>query len=79
MGAATPMVRRPVTACRGQGSGWVYVVAPARIGSLLRLLGGAEDDDVLDALAAYYQQHGGLLNELLRGPEIAAEFDNWHS
>jgi hypothetical protein len=46
-------------------------------GSLLRPLCGAEDDDVLDALAAY--QHGGLLNEPLRGPEIAAEFDNWHS
>jgi hypothetical protein len=79
MGAATPMVRRPVTTRRGQGSGGVYVVALARIGSLLRPLGGAEDDDVLDALAAYYQQHGGLFNEPLRGPEIAAEFDNWYS
>jgi hypothetical protein len=58
---------------------WVYLVVAGRVDSLLRLLGGAEGDDVLDALAAYYQQHGGLLNELLRDPEIAAEFDNWHS
>ena len=58
---------------------WVYVVAPARVDALLRLLGGAEDDDVLDALAAYYQQHGGQLSELMRSPEIAAYFDNWHS
>jgi hypothetical protein len=56
---------------------WVYVVGPARVDALLRLLGGAED--VLDALAAYYQQHGGQLSELLRGPKIAAYFDNWHS
>jgi hypothetical protein len=47
--------------------------------TLLRLLGGAEDDDVLDALAAYYQQHGGQLSELMRCSEVAAEFDNWHS
>ena len=58
---------------------WVYLVAPARVDALLRLLGGAEDDDVLDALAAYYQQRGGQLSELMRGPEVAAEFDNWHS
>jgi hypothetical protein len=58
---------------------WVYLIAPARVDALLRLLGGAEHDDVLDALAAYYQQHGGQLNELMRGPEVAAEFDNRHS
>jgi hypothetical protein len=58
---------------------WVYIVAPAKVDALLRLLGGAEDDDVLDALATYYQQHGGQLSELLRGPEVAAYFDNWHS
>ena len=58
---------------------WVYLVAPARVDALLRLLGGAEHDDVLDALAAYYQQRGGQLSELMRGPEVAAEFDNWHS
>jgi hypothetical protein len=58
---------------------WVYVVIPAKVDALLRLLASAEGDDVLDALAAYYQQHGGQLSELLRGPEVAAEFDNWHS
>jgi hypothetical protein len=58
---------------------WVYVVAPAKVDALLRLLGGAKGDDVLDALATYYQQHGGQISELLRGPEIAAEFANWHS
>jgi hypothetical protein len=57
---------------------WAYIVAPAKVDALLRLLGGAEDD-VLDALATYYQQHGGQLSELLRGPEVAAHFDNWHS
>jgi hypothetical protein len=57
---------------------WVDVVAPGKVDVLLRLLGGA-DGDVLDALAAYYQQHGGQLSELLRSPEIAAYFDNWHS
>jgi hypothetical protein len=58
---------------------WVFIVAPDRVDALLRLLGGAEGGDVLDALAAYYQQHGGQLSELLRGPEVAAYFDNWHS
>ena len=58
---------------------WVYVVAPARVDALLRLLDGAEDDDVLAALATYYQQHGGQLSELMRSPEVAADFDNWHS
>jgi hypothetical protein len=58
---------------------WVYVVAPPKVDALHRLLGGAEDDDALEALATYYQQHGGQFTELLRGPEIAAHFDNWHS
>jgi hypothetical protein len=58
---------------------WVYVVAPPKVDALLRLLGGAQGDDALDALATYYEQHGGQLSELLRGPEIAAYFDNWHS
>jgi hypothetical protein len=52
---------------------------PGKVDALLRLLGGAEGDNVLDALATYYEQHGGQLSELLRGPEIAAYFDNWHS
>ena len=58
---------------------WVYVVAPDRIGALLQLLGGEQGDDVLHALAAYHQQHAGQMNELLRGPEVAAQFANWHS
>ena len=58
---------------------WVYVIAPVRIGTLFRLLGGAEGDDVLHALAAYHQQHGGRIGDLLRSPEVAAEFANWHS
>jgi hypothetical protein len=58
---------------------WVWVVAPTKVDALLQLLGGAEDGDVLDALATYYQQHGGQLSELMRRPEVAAHFDNWHS
>jgi hypothetical protein len=58
---------------------WVYVVAPGKVDALIRLLDGAEGDDLLDALAAYYQQHGGQLSELLCSPEVAAQFDNWHS
>jgi hypothetical protein len=30
-------------------------------------------------LAGYYQQHGGRISHLLRSPEVAAEFDKWHS
>jgi hypothetical protein len=29
-------------------------------------------------LACYHQQHSGRISELLRSPEIAATFDNWH-
>ena len=58
---------------------WVYVVPSGRIGALARALGAEHDDDVLDALAGYYQQHGGRISQLLRSPEIAAEFDNWPS
>jgi hypothetical protein len=58
---------------------WVCVVAPTRVDALLRLLGGAEDGDVLDALAVYCLQHGGQLSELIRSPEVAAGFENWHS
>ena len=58
---------------------WVYVIAPDRVETLLTLLGGHADDDVLDRLAAYYEQHGGQVNDLLRGPQVAATFSNWHS
>jgi hypothetical protein len=57
----------------------VYVIPPGRIKALARALGAEHGEDVLDALARYYQQHGGRISELLRSPEIAAEFDNWHS
>ena len=58
---------------------WVYVVPSGRVNALARALGAEPGDDVLDALASYYQQHGGRISPLLRSPEIAAEFDNWPS
>ena len=58
---------------------WVYVVPSGRVNALARALGAEPGDDVLDALASYYQQHGGRISQLLRSPEIAAEFDNWPS
>jgi hypothetical protein len=57
---------------------WVYVVPSGRVQALLQALGAEQGDDVLDALASYYQQHGGRISQLLRSPEIAAEFGNWH-
>jgi hypothetical protein len=53
-----------------------YIVAPQKIGALLTLLGGQEGDAIL---AAYHQHHGGQINHLLRTPEVAAAFSNWHS
>jgi hypothetical protein len=58
---------------------WAYVIAPDRVGTLLTLLGGHAGDDVLDRLAAYHDQHGGQVNDLLRGPQVAPDFSNWHS
>jgi len=58
---------------------WVYVVPSGRVGALVQALGAEHSDDVLDALASYYQQHDGQISKLLRSPEIAAEFDNWPS
>jgi hypothetical protein len=58
---------------------WVYVVPSGRVQAPARALGAEPGDDVLDALASYYQQHGGRISQLLRSPEIAAEFDNWPS
>ena len=58
---------------------WVYVVPSGRIAALAQALGAEPGDDVLDALARYYQQHGGRISGLLRSAEIAAEFDNWPS
>jgi hypothetical protein len=58
---------------------WVYVVPVRRVTALAQALGAEHGDDVLDALASYYQQHDGRISKLLRSPEIAAEFDNWPS
>ena len=58
---------------------WAYVIAPERVQTLLTLLGGHTGDDVLDRLAANHEQHGGQVNDLLRGPQVAADFSNWHS
>ena len=56
------------------------MIAPDRVGTLFTLLGGGQaGDDVLDLLATYHDQHGGQMNELLRGPQVAAAFSNWHS
>ncbi len=58
---------------------WVYVVPPGRVTVLIQARGAEQDNDVLDALASHYQQHGGQISELLRSPEIAAQFSTWHS
>lgn len=58
---------------------WVYVVPPSRVGSLLRVMGGDGDDDVLALLAGCYEHSQGRISTLLRHPEVAAEFSNWHS
>ena len=58
---------------------WAYVITPDRVRTLLTLLGGHAGDDVLDRLAAYHDQHGGQVNDLLGGPQVAAKFSNWHS
>jgi hypothetical protein len=58
---------------------WVYVVPAARVDRLVEALGGDGGDDVLALLAAYYEQHRGRLDPLLRRPEVGAEFSNWHS
>jgi hypothetical protein len=55
------------------------VIAPDRVGTPFTLLGGHAGDDVLDLLATYYDQHGGQINDLLRGPQVAAMFSNWDS
>jgi hypothetical protein len=58
---------------------WVYVIPPGRVAALAQALGAEQRDGVLDALASYYRQHDGQISQLLRSPEIAAEFDNWPS
>ena len=58
---------------------WMYVVPPERVGNLVEAMGGGGDDDVLDLLAGHYQRTQGRIGDLLRPPEVAAEFSNWHS
>jgi len=58
---------------------WAYVIAPDRVGTLFTLLGGHAGDDLPGLLAVYHDQHGGQMNDLLRGPQVAAAFSNWHS
>jgi hypothetical protein len=58
---------------------WVYVIPAARVPSLTMALGGDEGGDVLALLAAYYDQHGRQLGDVLKRPEVGAEFSNWHS
>jgi hypothetical protein len=58
---------------------WAYVIAPGRVGTLFTVLGGQAGDDVFDLLATYHDQHGGQMNDLLRDPQVAATFSNWHS
>ena len=57
---------------------WVYVVPSGRVGALVQALGAEHGDDVLDALAVCYRQHGGRISELLGSPGIAAGFGTWH-
>jgi hypothetical protein len=58
---------------------WMYVVPPERVGNLVEAIGGGGDDDVLALLAGHYQRTQGRIGDLLRRPEVAAEFSNWHS
>jgi hypothetical protein len=58
---------------------WVYVVAAERTANLSRLLGGTEDDDVLDLLASYHARTHGTISAVLKDSEVAAEFSTWHS
>src|SRR5262249_9432980 len=58
---------------------WVYLIAADRIPALIRLLGGHDDDDVLELLAAYHQRASGQISDLMNQPGVAAQFSNWHS
>jgi len=58
---------------------WVYIVAPDRVSALIRLLGGHDGDDALALLIAYHQREGGQISDLMKHPDVAAAFSNWHS
>jgi hypothetical protein len=57
---------------------WVCVVTSDRVPAFVRLLGGHDGDDVLTLLAAYHQRAGGQLNDMMKHPEVVADFSNWH-
>jgi hypothetical protein len=50
------------------------VSAPGQVATLLTMLGGQAGDNVPGLLTAYHDQHGGQINEPLRGPPVAATF-----
>jgi len=58
---------------------WIYTIIPDKVADLMHLLGAHGNDDVLAALASYYEQTGGQLSILLKRPDIAADFTTWHS
>jgi hypothetical protein len=58
---------------------WVHVVAADRVPALAKLLGGHEGDDVLALMYSYYQRLGGQIGDIMKHPDVAAHFANWHS
>jgi len=58
---------------------WVYVVAPARVPALVQILAGHDGDDVVALLAAYHQQRQGQISDLMKHPDVTADFSNRHS
>lgn len=58
---------------------WVHVVAADRVPVLTKLLGGHEGDDVLALFCFYYQRVGGHICDIMKHPDVAEHFANWHS
>src|SRR5258705_2495027 len=56
---------------------WVYSVSADRVPDLVNALGGVSGDDVLNLLAAHYEQVHGQIYHLLTGPMVGATFSNW--
>lgn len=61
------------------GYEWIYVVPSDRVPVLTTMLTDDGSGDVLTLLAAYYHRAPGQISDLLRHPDVAAEFNNWHS